>query len=146
MPTPILVTFVIVASVMLLGMLAFVAAILIEELPARTQESPGWEQSDLRQMLHEQSKEAIRCPGCRGTRCYDWKRNGRSCEHNPTTAEETGNLLGKHTKYGVKAVPAGWWPLPKTHMARTARGRVLWAKVADHCQISLARPVGTVLP
>lgn len=102
----------------------------------------GWDQGDtvaLQVMRHEQEREKRVCPGCKGTRCWDWNRNHRSCEGNPTLAADEDILaVGRHNKFGIKLVPAGWWPLPRTRMARLKPH--LWAKVADHAQILVTVP------
>lgn len=106
-------------------------------------EHAGWDerQSTLEEILWQQRNEKRRCPHCRGTRCWDFRHNGRTCEKDPTEADgSTDHLMGRHGVYTVQAAPSGYWPLPKTLAARVHRD--LWAKVAGHCQIALARPVG----
>lgn len=134
---------------------AVVAAVMVarELWSERSDRRPGWDlqpTSELAVMQWEQRKERARCPvgrdGCGGTRCWDWRRNHRPCGDNPTLAEDSPDplSLGMHHHHTVLKAAPGWWPVPKTRAGR--RNPHLWRKVAAHCQVSLARPVGVVLP
>lgn len=126
-----------------------VAAIffIVRELMAEAKDGNSHEYSneDLFKLRQAQEKEKVRCPYCRGTRCWDFRRDRRPCGDSPTESSSSASyLVGHHSVYGLQKAVDGWWPLPKTLTARLHPQ--LWAKVAGHCQVALARPVGVVLP
>lgn len=123
---------------------------LLEQREERLNPTPEWDASarvELLMMRHQQEKDRKRCPGCNGTRCYDWNEEGRSCAENPTVADGTGRdplREGRHQQGKVRLVPDGWWPIPQTLMGRTHPH--LWALVADHAQILVTCPRKVALP
>lgn len=139
MPFPIVFTFWMVISALLVGVAYWLAMYWLEE-SASDPETAGWDRgysSDFRYMVSESQRHSP-CPHCKGIRCWDWRFNGKTCEKSPTRAEFSSVLMGQHGQYTVKPAVAGWWPLPKTVFGKVRRD--LWAQVANHCQISLAKP------
>jgi len=115
--------------------------LIARELLAEQQEPvPAWDaraHAQLSAWRREEEKEKRRCPGCQGTRCWSWVRNGQSCKEAPVLAPNPTDILaqGKHNTFTLRPVPSGWWPIPATFMGRTRHD--LWEKVAGHVQIPL---------
>lgn len=149
MPTEILIVLLFLTCLISIGMFAGIKAFLLEYREEQRHPVPAWD-ATATQELHlwrrEQQREQERCPGCQGTRCWDWRREGRSCKENPTTASPDPDPLkqGRHHVFTLRPVPSGWWPIPRTRMARL--NPHLWAKVADHCQIPVVYPRVVALP
>jgi len=148
MPIGFWVTIIVSAVLAVLFCTALAHAFLREEAEAKAAPMREWDVSarvELLMMRHAQEKDKKRCPGCGGTRCYDWVRNGRSCTEPPTLSPGVDSRSqGKHRHGLVKLVPDGWWPLPRTTMARLKPH--LWEKVADHAQIVVTPQRVVALP
>ena len=149
LPTPALIAIGVVLFLFTFASLAFLVTVYFERRDARLNPVQGWDESptsELTMWVEQDRREKETCPHCRGRRCYDFRVNGRPCGENPTEAVEgkKATLIGRHFKHTVIPVPAGWWPLPKTHMARTRQD--LWAKAALHCQIALGHGRAVGLP
>lgn len=150
---------IIAAAVILFGLmfavLAFLVQLWFERQDEKQNHTPGWDEQDTDelQIMHseaqlerfEAQRERETCPNpnCKGTRCYDWRRNGRSCAENPTEADGKNDyLVGRHDRFAVVRVASNWWPNPKSRYGRTRPD--LWKRVAGHCQIALHGPVKTL--
>lgn len=152
MPIEMVIFFALLTALIVGGLTSGVFLVARELLAEKAGPAPaGWDMDatgrvNLMMWRHEQEKDKKRCPGCGGTRCWDWTREGRSCEENPTLSGSTTDPFaeGRHNKHTVKLVPDGWWPLPKSRFARMRPH--LWAMVADHAQILVTYNRKVALP
>lgn len=149
MPITLWITLALITILIFGGLGAGTFLVARELLFEKTQPVYGWDTSGTRELLvmrQERRKEKEACPYCHGVRCWDWVREGRSCEDNPTLSTGTGDILtvGRHNKFSIRLVPDSWWPIPLTRMGRL--NPHLWAKVADHAQILVSYRRAVALP
>lgn len=142
-----LIVVIIAVALILFGLtfasLAFIVQYWFERLDERRNQQRGWHEQDtdeLQIMRNEAQRERETCPSCKGTRCWDWRREGRQCAENPTEADGNNDyLVGRHDRFAMVPVAMNWWPHPKSRFGRTRPD--LWKRVAGHCQIPLHGPV-----